>query len=344
MLGYVKYLNTLPLVQGLEAWQEVGLVPAAPSRLAEMLVEREVDMALASLVDVARAGAGGETPLTLVPAGMIGCDGPTLTVRLFSTKPMEQITTLACDTDSHTSVILAQVILAKQYGVKVRVQAFDVPENLSPQELMPRDQRLSVDPVRPLDRPRLHEIQDTGPLHSQRSRGTDAPWPESFLMIGDKVVTDAPPADRYPHQLDLGQAWKEMTGLPFVYAMWMCRSEDVAPTANATCSANDSGMRGKIISTARLLDRQRRRNTMRLDWIVQRFASERRWPDDLARKYVYELLRYEPDARAMAGAERFLEEAAGLGLLPRVPAAWLEWSGANTDIARSSSRIVSAQA
>jgi chorismate dehydratase len=39
---------------------------------------------------------------------------------------------------------------------------------------------------------------------------------EAALMIGDSAFAD----DGAPHVLDLGQAWKELTGLPFVYAVW----------------------------------------------------------------------------------------------------------------------------
>eukprot|EP01026_Neomeris_dumetosa_P031025 TRINITY_DN24676_c0_g1_i1.p1 TRINITY_DN24676_c0_g1~~TRINITY_DN24676_c0_g1_i1.p1 ORF type:complete len:121 (+),score=24.19 TRINITY_DN24676_c0_g1_i1:3-365(+) len=46
---------------------------------------------------------------------------------------------------------------------------------------------------------------------------------ESALLIGDKVV-NAPPLDDFPHQLDLGEQWKKLTNLPFVYAMWACRT------------------------------------------------------------------------------------------------------------------------
>src|SRR5665213_4630797 len=43
------------------------------------------------------------------------------------------------------------------------------------------------------------------------------------LLIGDKVVCDEPAG--LPHQLDLGGAWKDLTGLPFVFAAWMARAE-----------------------------------------------------------------------------------------------------------------------
>ena len=36
-------------------------------------------------------------------------------------------------------------------------------------------------------------------------------------------------ADRYPHVVDLGQAWCETTGLPFVNAVWAGRPGAVGP-------------------------------------------------------------------------------------------------------------------
>lgn len=42
---------------------------------------------------------------------------------------------------------------------------------------------------------------------------------DAVLLIGDQALV-APPA---PYELDLGQAWKEKTGLPMVWACWLAR-------------------------------------------------------------------------------------------------------------------------
>lgn len=44
------------------------------------------------------------------------------------------------------------------------------------------------------------------------------------LYIGDPALR-AGHTRRYPHQFDLGQGWKELTGLPFVFALWAVREE-----------------------------------------------------------------------------------------------------------------------
>lgn len=275
-IGCVKFLNTLPLIQGLAAWRDAELISAVPARQIDMLLSREVDLALCSLIDFARA----PEPLTLLPVSMIGCDGPTLTVRLFSSVPAEKITTLYADTDSHTSVALAQVILWRRYNIRPRVIDFDARE------------RVALGPA----------------------AGQSPEWPETILLIGDKIVTDSPPAVRYPHQIDLGAAWKELTGLPFMYATWMCRA----------AALEDEGSTRRVRTAAAVLDRALRHNTTRADWLVAAEAPARGWPRDVATHYFRDCLRHEVGERERQAAQRFLNEAAELGVCPRAEARWVE--------------------
>lgn len=267
----VRYLNTVPLIEGLDKLRGLTLTPVVPAGIARMVASDEADIGLVSLVDAARANDPG---LALLPVGMIGCDGPTLTVRVFSSVPMDQVRELHADTDSHTSVILAQLLFAKLHGIRPTVIDFDARERM---------------PV--------------GAQHSARSteHSLDEAWPETLLLIGDKVVNDSPPAVRYPHQLDLGEAWHRLTGLPFVYAMWACRA--------------DRADSPEIRLGAQLLERQRCHNQTRIDWIVAKHAPEHRWPLDLAGKYLGSDLRFEVGPREREAAERFIAESAALGLI-----------------------------
>ncbi|TVQ62191.1 MAG: hypothetical protein EA378_06970 [Phycisphaerales bacterium] len=265
----VRYLNTAPLIEGLRDVRGLDLVPAAPSGIADMVRTGQADIGLCSLIDAAGAlepAPGDPAPLTLLPVGMIGCDGPTLTVRLYSTTPIERITRVHADTDSHTSVALTRILLAERFGITPELIDFDARERV------------------------------------ERTGGLGVEWPEALLMIGDKVVTDSPPAVRYPHQLDLGEAWRAWTGLPFVYAMWACRT-DHAETRH-------------VRTAALLLDRQRRHNQTRIDWIVRTRAPEHRWPTDLAKQYLGRLLRYEVGPREIEAARRFAELAHKHALAP----------------------------
>ncbi|MBL0926636.1 MAG: menaquinone biosynthesis protein, partial [Phycisphaerales bacterium] len=281
-IGCVSYLNTLPLIEGLGKLADVRLTLTAPARLIDLLLDDSIDAGLISLIDYQRS----PVELALVPVGMIGCDGPTMTVRLFTKRPLGEWASAGpgrprvhADADSHTSVVLMQVLLAERFGVRPEVVEWDV------------------------DRERA----------ARQGRGveTAADWPDALLIIGDKVVTDSPPAGLYPHQLDLGAAWKDLTGLPFVYAMWMTRADRASAPA--------------IRAAAAVLDRQRRHNATRLDWLVAHRAPPRGWPADLALTYVRSLLRYEVTDAARAAVERFFDLAHAHGLLPaRRPVRWAE--------------------
>ena len=209
---------------------------------------------------------------------MIGCDGPTMTVRLFSKRPWQEIERVWVDADSHTSGALLGVLVAMASGRAPELIEFDVDARRAERE-------------------------------AEREAGREPEWPDALLVIGDKVVTDSPPAVHYPHQLDLGEAWKEATGLPFVYAVWMCRAERADSLA--------------VRAAASILDRQRRHNATRLDWIVASRSGVRGWPDDLARRYLTELLRYEVGPREREAVDRYFDEAARFGLIgERRPSRW----------------------
>lgn len=279
-IACVRFLNTAPLIEGLSKLEGLALLPAVPSRIADMVATNEADLGLCSIVDAVRS----PVPLTLLPVGMIGCDGPTMTVRLFSRVPFEQVTTLHADTDSHTSVALARLILAKKFGVHPTMQDFDA-----------------------------------------LRRAPDAEWPQTVLLIGDKVVTDHPPQDAYPFQLDLGEQWKALTSLPFVYAMWMCRT-DALDGQDAT----------RLRHAALLLDRQRRHNRTRLGWIVRTHAPKANWPVDLAATYLGELLRYDVGPREREAVARFFAEAAALSLIPSATPTWCDMNAMSPQPASAS--------
>ncbi|MDG4476588.1 menaquinone biosynthetic enzyme MqnA/MqnD family protein [Thiovibrio frasassiensis] len=59
--------------------------------------------------------------------------------------------------------------------------------------------------------------------------------PMAVLAIGDEALRLAA-GERYPHRLDLGEAWQARTGLPFVFAVWAVR-EDFCRSAPDTVLA-----------------------------------------------------------------------------------------------------------
>src|SRR5690606_10193615 len=109
---------------------------------------------------------------------------------------------------------------------------------------------------------------------------------------------------------DLGAAWRDLTGLPFVYAMWMCRARDAeSPT---------------IARIAAVLDRTRRHNATRLGWIANTRAATHQWDARDAGHYLRELLKFDVDADARRGVERFFDLAHAHGLIgERRASRWL---------------------
>jgi chorismate dehydratase len=286
-IACVSYLNTAPLIQGLSKLASCTLIPTVPANIAGMITRAEVDLGLASVVDAARSN------LTLIPAGMIGSDGPTLTVRVFSRIPFADLRELHADTDSHTSVVLCQLILKRLHHTTPRIIEWHAGQNA---------------------KWNVRSGNENGATASSSSSFHAPPstfhFLESLLLIGDKVTTSAPPADDYPYQLDLGQAWKDLTGLPFVYALWMCRPD------------RESDPRIRL--AAAVLDRQRRHNKARLDWIVSANAARHGWSEDAAANYLGSLLQFEVGPRQRQAVKAFLSMAVEDGLINPAPLRWID--------------------
>lgn len=257
-LGCVSFLNSLPLIASLDQQLDVDLTLDVPSRLAPLLASGQVHAALCPVIDYFR----NDQPWELIPAGAIGCAGPTLTVRVFSQKPISEVTCVHVDTDSHTSVVLLRVLFHELFGRRVDVI------------------RYSADSHQPI----ANDVQ-------------------ALLLIGDKVILASPPRKSFAHELDLGQAWHELTGLPFVFATWF---------GNPSVPGYDAH------AIDRALTRQRQSNADRLDELVRMAAPKHGWPIDIATDYVTRILHYEMGPRQLQAIELFANKAHALGLISAV--------------------------
>ena len=120
-LGVVSYLNAKPLIEGLEQDPGFVLVLDVPARLPAMLDDGRVDIALVPTVDFVQPGRDWR----IVSNACIGCDGETLTVRVFSRGPAEGVRRLFVDGDSHTSVALARILWREYYGRTLEILPLD---------------------------------------------------------------------------------------------------------------------------------------------------------------------------------------------------------------------------
>jgi chorismate dehydratase len=116
-LGAVSYLNTRPLVYGLD--REVdrfSLRFDVPAQCAALLHANDVDLGLIPSIEY-----GDE--YRIVPGISIASDGPVASVAMFSKVATENIRSIALDTSSRTSQVLLQVLCARWFGIDPRLMS-----------------------------------------------------------------------------------------------------------------------------------------------------------------------------------------------------------------------------
>ena len=108
---------------------------------------------------------------------------------------------------------------------------------------------------------------------------------EGALIIGDPAIDfRLAHGSRYEY-LDLGDAWKQATGLPFVFAAWLVRPETPRPE-----------------SLAGQLRAWREAGQAQVEEIV---GSERRYPPELTRRYLTEFIRFRLGAAEKQAIREF---------------------------------------
>lgn len=111
-LGAVSYLNTKPLVYGLEALPDQFDVRFdVPAKCAELLQEGKVDLGLIPAIEYLR------DDYRIVPGVSIASDGEVATVAVFTRRPIADIKTIALDLSSRTSVALTRVLCGRHWGI-----------------------------------------------------------------------------------------------------------------------------------------------------------------------------------------------------------------------------------
>lgn len=119
----------------------------------------------------------------------------------------------------------------------------------------------------------------------------------SRLLIGDQAIRFRRKfGDRYKYW-DLGEQWKNLINLPFVYALWLMRPE--------------------VTETAELADKLRSVRDRNLQDIDRVIAEEREFDPEFCRRYYNCNLRFSFDQRDIEGLREFANACAKLNLIPK---------------------------
>jgi chorismate dehydratase len=205
-LGCVKYLNARPLIRGWSGNVEFD----HPSALCRRLAEGQLDVALVSSFEFLR------NPIyRIVDDVSIASDGPVYSVIVAHRGEFSTIEEIELDPASQTAANLLRCLLAEARFKPRLVRHTDLQ---------------SVCPA-----PKAFGTASTTTENISAGRTGDVgifrPKRCARLIIGDQAIRFRQShADAYQFW-DLGEQWKKLTALPFVYALWLIRPE--VPDAEA---------------------------------------------------------------------------------------------------------------
>ena len=196
-IGRIPYINCYPVYGAIDrgiVQLDATLVDGVPTDLNRRMATGELDISVVSAVEYARDSAR----YLLLPDLAISCDGPVRSVMLFSRRPAGELGSrnVMISRSSMTSVALLELLFENVWHARPR--------------FIPGDA----------------ELRDVAEPTGDES--------DARLVIGDAALVLGSQRDRYPYVYDLGQTWKDWTGQPFVFAVWVAqRTTDVRQALNA---------------------------------------------------------------------------------------------------------------
>ncbi len=229
-IGRISYLNLYPIFRGLEKTvEEEGryrFFDGHPALVNSKLRRGYVDASPSSSIVYLKAPAD----YSLIEGHSISSDGPIRSIYLFSRLPIVELRgkTIGITNQTETSAALLKIVLKKFLGVdfKTRVTRFPVAQSL---------QRYGA----------CLSIGDDAML-ARKQRGKKG-GPDACFMY------------------DLGLLWKENTGLPFVYALWIARKNSVSRNKKAFAAFRRDLERAKLYAVSHLEEAAREKPLNGLD-------------------------------------------------------------------------------
>lgn len=118
---------------------------------------------------------------------------------------------------------------------------------------------------------------------------------DACLIIGDKgMLADGTGL----HVMDLGTEWRDLTGLPFVWAAWI-------------------GSDGLTEELSTLLARAQEWGEKHMDEVVGKTQAQVRWPGDSCRDYLTRIMSYRLTDDHLAGLREFHRYLLKFGFVPQ---------------------------
>ena len=198
-VSVVEYLNTAPLVWGLErgeAAEALQLKRSVPSQCADELRSGAVDMGIIPAIEYQRIPG-----LKILPGVSIASESKVESVLLISRGPIRKAKKVALDASSRTSVALTQILFARHWRFEPKFvdSAPDLRAMLS-------DARAAL------------LIGDPALRFALRDKGS---------------VLDKWAREENLHVYDLAEEWNKLTNLPFVFAVWAVRPDKLTEPGQA---------------------------------------------------------------------------------------------------------------
>lgn len=120
-VGAVSYLNTKPLLFGIERSEElmrqIELVQDYPSKIAKQLLNNEIDVGLVPVAVIPQMKEH-----FIISDYCIGADGDVASVCLFSDVPLDNVKKILLDYQSKTSVALCKVLLKNHWKKNISLE------------------------------------------------------------------------------------------------------------------------------------------------------------------------------------------------------------------------------
>ncbi|MGE0884267.1 MAG: menaquinone biosynthetic enzyme MqnA/MqnD family protein [Blastocatellales bacterium] len=203
--------------------------------------------------------------LRIIPDIAVASKNKVRSVLIAARCPLKEVRQMTLDTSSRTSQTLIKILLARRYGIN--------------------------------------------PVFTERMPVAEANYEnmldacDAAMVIGDPAMRLAASADQIGVKIyDLAQEWREMTGLPFVFAVWVVREEFCDNSAQLA----DDFLAAKL------------EGVQKIEEIAAQYSKQLGFPIDDLLDYLRENVNYDLDTDNIAGLRRYFELAKEYNLIPSV--------------------------